>query len=412
MSLSAIDPDRIRRRLDDLWAIGHTDGGGVTRLAYSHEENAAFDYLRSELPDAYDVRTDSLGNLFATRDPDAPESLYLGSHLDSVYNGGRLDGPLGVVTALEAMEAVHASDETPPRPPTLAVFRAEESARFGHHTIGSRGALGRLTVDEFSATDEEGVPLWLAMQQAGIHPENLAAPTIDLDAVAGFLELHIEQGRVLDEADESIGVVTGIRAPVRYRVTVTGEDDHSGATPMGLRHDALAAAAEAILAVERIGTDAAESGDVVATVGDVMAVEGAINKVCGEVTFPIDLRSNDEAYRDEVESRLLEALADIADRREVEIDPEPIDRSEPVDLDERVVDALADAAAATGVAYRRLPSGGGHDAMNFQLSGVPTGMVFVPSVDGISHSPAEETDPAAIETGTEVLARAILGDEF
>lgn len=408
IALSAIDPERIERRLDDIWAIGHTDAGGVTRLAYSDKENEAFEYLRSELPDAYVVREDSLGNLFATREPDADESLYLGSHLDSVYNGGRLDGPLGVLTALEAIEAVSASDETPPRPPTLVVFRAEESARFGHHTIGSRGALGRLTVDEFSATDEEGVPLWLAMQRAGFHPESLAEPTIDLDSIAGFLELHIEQGRVLDEADESIGIVTSIRAPVRYRVRVTGEYDHSGATPMELRRDALVAAAEAIVAIERIGSEAAESGDLVATVGDITAEEGAINKVCGEATFPIDLRSNDEAYRDEVESRILEDLEAIAERRGVDMDPELIDRSEPVELDQRFVDTLADAAAGTDAAYRRIPSGGGHDAMNFQLAGVSTGMVFVPSVDGISHSPAEETDPKAIEAGARVLARAVL----
>ena len=402
-----VDLDRILRRLDDLWAIGSTDRGGVTRLAYSEAENEAFEYLRSELSDAYSVREDAIGNLFASRRPDADRSVHLGSHLDSVYNGGRLDGTLGVVAALEAIEAVNASDRSPAYPPTLAVFRGEESARFGQHTIGSRGALGMLTVEAFSATDENDVPLWLAMQRAGFRPRNLSEPTIDLDRVTAFLELHIEQGRVLDEASDRVGVVTSIRAPVRYRATVRGADDHSGATPMALRQDALAAAGEMIARIETIATEAAADGDLVATVGDVTAVEGAINKVCGEVSFPIDVRSTDLAYRERIEDEIVSALESIAARRGLDLDLERIDRSEPVDLDETVIETLDAAAGSVGTASRRLPSGGGHDAMNFQLAGVPTGMLFVPSVDGISHNPREETPETAIRDATATLAEAL-----
>ena len=402
-----VDLDRIRRRLDDLWAIGSTDRGGVTRLAYSEAENEAFGYLRSELPDAYSAREDAIGNLYATRRPDADRSVYLGSHLDSVYNGGRLDGTLGVVTALEAIEAVHASDRSPAHPPTLTVFRGEESARFGQHTIGSRGALGMLTVEAFSATDGNDVPLWLAMQRAGFRPTNLSEPTLDLDRVAAFLELHIEQGRVLDEAGDRVGVVTSIRAPVRYRATVRGADDHSGATPMDLRQDALAAAGEMIARIETIATEAAADGDLVATVGDVTAVEGAINKVCGEVTFPIDVRSTDRAYRERIEDEIVSALETIVARRGLDLELERIDRSEPVTLDERLIETLDAAATTVGTASRRLPSGGGHDAMNFQLAGVPTGMLFVPSVDGISHNPRERTPEAAIRDATATLAEGL-----
>lgn len=403
-----IDLDRITRRLDDLWNIGRTDGDGITRLAYSDAENEAFAYLREELPADYTVREDSIGNLFASRQPDVDRSVYLGSHLDSVYNGGRLDGTLGVIAALEAIETVHASERTPTYPPTLTVFRGEESARFGQHTIGSRGALGMLTVEAFSATDENDVPLWLAMQRAGFQPSNLSEPTIDLDRVRAFLELHIEQGRVLDAADDHVGVVTSIRAPVRYRATVTGADDHSGATPMGLRQDALAAAGEMIARIESIADDAAVDGDFVATVGDITAVEGAINKVCGEVTFPIDIRSNNEAYRDTIEEELLDALTTIADRRDIDLDLSLIDRSEPVELDASIIETLDAAATTTGTPFQQLPSGGGHDAMNFQLAGVPTGMLFVPSVDGISHNPREETPEVAIRDATATLANALV----
>lgn len=408
MLKEVIDFDRVQRRLNELEEIGRTDAEGVTRLAYTDEENEAFDYLRGELPDDYVVREDAIGNLFATREPDAGQSVYVGSHLDSVHNGGRLDGALGVVVALEAIESAYEIGN-PQIAPTMTVLRGEESARFGQHTIGSRGALGMLKVEDFSATDEDGVPLWLAMQQAGFGPENLANPTIDLDEVAGFLELHIEQGRVLDQSKtEKVGVVTSIRAPVRYEVTVKGDDDHSGATPMGLRRDALAGAGEMITTVETVGTEASTEGDIVATVGNITAHDGAINKVCGEVTFPIDLRSNDAAYRSEVERQLVDELQIIADQRPVELEMEVIDRSEPVELNEEAVDCLRSAAEESEVSYQQLPSGGGHDAMNFQLAGVKTGMVFVPSIDGISHNPDEATDPEAVTDAIEIMARALL----
>lgn len=401
-----VSRDRIERRLDELAAIGGNAGGGVTRLAYSNEENRAFEYLRGELPDGLSVEEDSIGNLFASADPDAPRSVFLGSHLDSVFNGGRLDGALGVVTALEAVEAVLEDEAAPAYPPTLTVFRAEESARFGQHTIGSRGALGLLTVDDFSATDQNDVPLWQGMQQAGFRPSNLSAPSIDTDRVVAFLEVHIEQGRVLEEEATRLGIVTSIRAPVRYRLTVTGEYDHSGATPMHLRHDALAAAGELLTRVEAVGRDAAQAGDAVATVGDVTAIDGAINTVCGEVTFPLDLRSNDAAFRDSVEERLRADLDAVADERDVALEWELLDRSDPVALDDRVVDFLAE-SAADQTSARRLPSGGGHDAMNFQRLGIPTGMVFTPSFGGVSHNPAEETDFDAVVDAAALLARAL-----
>jgi hydantoinase/carbamoylase family amidase len=408
MLCDEIDIDRIERRLDTIWSIGQTEKGGVTRLAYTEEESEAIAYIVSELDDDFNVHTDSVGNVFATTDPDADQSYYLGSHLDSVFNGGRLDGALGVVVALEAIEAVRAAGESPPLPPTLTIFRAEESTRFGQWAIGSRGALGMLTVEDFSAVDQSNIPLWQAMQQAGFQPSNLSEPTLDLDRVAGFLEVHIEQGRVLDENGDDIGIVSGIRAPVRYRITVTGDYDHSGATPMGMRRDAIAAAAEMVITVERLGTEAAEDGDIVATIGDLTAVEGAINKVCGEVSFPIDIRSNDREYRDTFEETMLDELKTIATHRDVELDAELVDQSDPVELDESMVEMLDDIAASISTNYRRLPSGGGHDAMNLQHANVSTGMVFVPSIEGISHNPREETKQVAVRDATEILARGLL----
>ena len=407
MMLDEIDLERIQRRLDALWEIGKTDDGGVTRLAYSDEETEAIEYVCEELDESFEIRTDHLGNVFATREPGSERSLFLGSHLDSVYNGGRLDGALGVVVALEAIETAYAEGE-PTAPPTLTIFRGEESSRFGQWAVGSRGALGQLTVEDLAATDQSNVPLWQAMQSQGLTPENFSEPTIDTDRIAGFLEAHIEQGRVLDEAGDRLGIVSSIRGPVRHRVTVEGDYDHSGATPMGLRRDAIAGAAEMVTEIETIAAEAAESGDLVATVGEFSPEGGAINKVCGEVTFSIDARSNDEPYRDEIETRLLEGIRSIADERGLDVEMSLVDRSPPVELDPGMRDRLTDVVAGLDTPSREMASGGGHDAMNVQHAGIPTGMVFVPSVDGISHSPKEETDPEAIREVTAAFARTIL----
>lgn len=407
MIRSEIKFDRIQRQLDALWDIGQTDRGGVTRLAYSDEETAAINYICDELGEEFDVRTDQVGNVFATRDPDTERSLYLGSHLDSVYNGGRLDGALGVVVALEAIRAAYEAGD-PPVSPTLAIFRAEESSRFGQWAVGSRGALGQLTVEDLSATDQSNVPLWQAMQTQGLTPKSFSEPTLDLGRVAGFLEVHIEQGRALDEGDEHLGIVSSIRGPVRHRVTIEGDYDHSGATPMLLRRDAIAGGAEMVTAVERIATDAAEGGDLVATVGEFEPAESAINKVCGEVEFSVDIRSNDEPYRDDVEAQILDRVEAIASERDLDTTTTLVDRSPPVDLDVAMNDLLTDVVSSLDVPYREIPSGGGHDAMNFQHAGIPTGMVFVPSVDGISHSPKEETPDEAIREAAAVFARTLL----
>jgi len=403
----SIDIDRIQRRLEELSEIGGTSEGGVTRPAYSQEENEAFEYVLNELDDEYTIREDSIGNVFATREPDAEKSIFTGSHLDSVFNGGYLDGALGVVTSLEAINAVYEADVDAKYPPTLAIFRAEESARFGHHTIGSRAALGRIETDTFAAVDQNGIPLWRAMQDVGFQPDNLSEPSIDLDRVAAFFETHIEQGRVLEENGNEVGVVSSIRAPVRYEFTVEGDYDHSGATPMGMRRDALVAAGKMIVTTEAVTTAGADNGDIVGTVGRVTTVDGSINQVCGRVEFPLDLRSNDTEFRDQTESTILEELESIADSQNVKLSSSVVDRSEPVQLDPDAVSCLDAAADEIDTEYQVLASGGGHDAMNFQLEGITTGMLFVPSIDGVSHNPAEETTEAGIEAATRTLAQAI-----
>lgn len=405
--VETVNIDRIQRRLDELNDIGKTSQGGITRLAYSEQENEAINYILNELNEEYTVEIDSTGNVFATREPNASQSVYTGSHLDTVFNGGPLDGALGVVVSLEAVDALYESGVDLPCPPTFVIFRAEESARFGYHTIGSRAALGMLEVNTFSSVDQNDIPLWQAMQDAGFQPQNLSEPSIDLEHVAGFIELHIEQGRVLEEEDTDVGIVSSIRAPTRYRVTVAGDYDHSGATPMGMRRDAIAAASEMVLAIEERAESAATEGDLVATVGDITPIDGAINMVCGEVKFVLDIRSDDREYRDNVELAILDDLSQITDTRDITVEWSLLDRSDPVQLSSTLISLLESSAEDLEVNYMMLPSGGGHDAMNFQLNDIPTGMLFVPSIDGVSHNPNEETTTKAIEDATQTLAHAL-----
>ena len=402
-----IDVDRIRRRIAELGEIERTEDGGVTCLAYSEAENEAFAYLREEIPDGYEIEEDPMGNVFATPEPDAERSLYMGSHLDTVRNGGRFDGRMGVVVALEAMQAIDEVDEEPTMPPTLAVFRAEETARFNVGLIGSRGALGLLEEKQLEATDEDGVSLREAMDGSGFRPPERGTATIDLDRVAGFVEPHIEQGPILEGESVPVGVVTEIRGILRDRVTVRGLPNHSGATPMERRRDAVAGAAEMIGAVETIGGEASREGDLVATVGYLETPDASANKVSGEATFPIDVRSVDTEYRGEIDERIRDRLRSIADRRGLDVEVEVMERIDPVVLDERLGDALAAAAETTGTGYVRMASGGGHDAMDFAKVGKPAGMVFTACDRGLSHNPNESVEPEAMEAGTKVLAGAL-----
>lgn len=409
--LEHISTERIYDRLDRLSEIGKTSDDGVSRLAYTQTENDAFEFVREELPPECSIETDPFGNLFATSFPNAEQSVYTGSHLDTVYNGGWLDGALGVVVSMEVVNAVVESSVEPPIPPKMAVFRAEESARFGHHTIGSRAVFGQLDSETLASADQNDIPLWQAMNQAGFHPESLSVPSVDGSDMSGFVEIHIEQGRVLEQHNNELGIVSSIRAPVRHKFTVTGDYDHSGATPMDMRWDALAAAAAIIVAVEQTVTKATADGDIVGTVGEITAVDGAVNQVCGEAEFSIDLRSTDQAYRDTVEEAILEEADRIAQHREVSLESTVIDRTAPVDLDSEMIARLRAAAETIETDFEVMPSGGGHDAMNFQKEGVPAGMVFVPSIDGVSHNPSEETTKRAVREATLALAQTLVGFE-
>jgi len=379
--------------------------GGITREVYTPEYAAGMEFVSELMREAgLEVRVDAAGNLFGRwegSDSAAPVVL-TGSHFDTTLNAGAYDGVVGVLGAIEAVRLLRQGGVRPRRSIEVIGFAGEEP-RFVAGCIGSRAMTGELTramLDEL--VDRDGVTVAQALRAAGLDPDRIGEARIDPVAVHAFVELHVEQGGVLEAGGEKIGVVTWIAAPHEFRLRLRGVATHAGATPMRLRHDALAGAAEIVLAVEALAQDS-PSGTTVGTVGVIRALPGAINVVPGEVELEVDIRDSDGAAREAVVDGLLRAAEELCARRGLQLSVQTIARDEPAPCSELVIGAAETACAELGLSYRRMISGAYHDAMVLGAQ-VPIGMVFVPSAGGISHHPDEYTAPAEIDAGVDVLA--------
>lgn len=371
---------------------------GFSRLAFSDADWQVRSYLISEMARAgLTVREDAFGNVFArTRGNNALPAVLIGSHADSVPQGGNYDGIVGIVSAIAVAQQI-AKDKMP-RPVEVVLFMAEESSRFGVSNLGSKAMVGALPADAANLyTDSEGRTLGEVMAEKGLIAENVPYKK----RVRAFLELHIEQGRVLESEKCPLGIVTGIAAPHRYRLTIKGRADHSGATPMNLRCDALAGAAEMILRIEDLSKANAQK-NVIATVGQLDVHPNAMNVVAGEVTMSIDLRGTDEDNINRLCIAILENVDAIAQKRSLGVQLETLTEEEPALLDEGLITLGEYCASELGERTMRLASGAGHDAL-YMTRIAPTCMIFVPSKHGISHNPAEYTAMADIVRGTNLL---------
>jgi hydantoinase/carbamoylase family amidase len=399
---AAVQPERLLGRLAALAAIGGEPSGGVTRIAFSAEERAATGVVSGWLREAgLTVAFDDFGNLFASSDGNAPGAApsLCGSHLDTVPSGGRFDGALGVVAAIEAVAAMRAADALPARPLEVVVWRCEEPVRYAHGKVGSLLFSGQIARADLHPVQDPPLDLEAALRDDGERPRREVSR-----GVASCLELHIEQGRRLEDAGLQVGVVTAVAAPIRLRATVTGRADHSGATPMAGRRDALCAAAELVLAVEQAGR--AEAGaESVATAADVDVSPGAMNVVPGAATLLIDIRGIDAPSMERVRAAISAAADEIAARRAVGIAVDLLSHGTPTRFDPAVVDALAGTAGHIGLQALRMPSGAGHDTQCLAAMAA-CGMLFVPSVAGVSHAPDELTRDADVVAGARALAAA------
>jgi hydantoinase/carbamoylase family amidase len=382
---------------------------GVTREVFSPTYLAAVEYVRGLMQAAgLATRLDTFGNLFGRMEGAVPgaATVLVGSHIDTVPEGGRYDGVLGVLGAIEAIRMLCEDCGWQGRRPLEVICFAGEEPRFGKGCLGSRALTGTLEDEELERLkDRSGTSLAEAMRAAGLDPERLAEARLDPDGVRAFVELHIEQGRVLEGERMPIGVVSDIAAQHALRLILGGEAGHAGATPMRLRRDALAGAAEVIAAIERIAL-ASSSGATVATVGAIEALPGAVNVVSGEVELLIDVRDRDLAARTAVVEAVAGAIERIATRRGLTPELSTISYDVPVQCDRVVVDAARRACGELELEFLEMTSGAVHDAM-IMGEQVPTGMLFVPSRKGISHSPHEHTATEQIELGLAALARTL-----
>lgn len=401
-----VDGGRLWRRLSELAEIGKQGSGGVTRLSFTEEERAAKDLVASYMEEAgLSVREDAVGNLFGRRegsDPDAPAVL-VGSHVDSVYDGGNFDGPLGVLSGIEVAQTLEEEGVETAHPVEVVAFTDEEGARFSFGMIGSRALAGSLSPDELEYEDAKGISIAAAMRAYGLDPGRIEDAARPQNTLAAYVELHIEQGRVLENEGLSAGVVTGIAAPVWRRLVFTGETGHAGTTPMGMRHDALAAAAEVMAVIEN---EASGTGSSVGTVGQLGVEPGGINVIPGRVEISLDLRDIDEATRDRLEDKILTRAREICERRSVGFGAEVLQRMVPVSCSEQVRGAVRTACEGLGLRPYDLASGAAHDGMQL-VGSCPIGMIFVRSKDGISHNPKEWSSHDDCEAGCNVLYRTV-----
>lgn len=401
---SFVDGDRLWGRLERLARFGATPNGGVHRLALSPEEAAA----RSELVAwgreiGLEPFTDEAANLFLRlegREPALPP-LLVGSHIDTQPTGGKYDGAYGVVAAFEALQAIRDSGRRPRRSIELVAWMNEEGSRFAPGMMGSAVFTGRRTLEDVMAvTDRDGVSLATAAGEMLAADVDVARRPLGFP-VAGFLEAHIEQGPLLEEAGIPIGLVTGIQGKKTFRVEIVGEESHAGTTPRARRRDALVSAVAVIGALQDAVWDGADS--VRFTIGMLTLAPNAPSVVPGRVTFSIDLRHDD---RDTV-LRLGEAIPQVARAHagRCDVTVRELLYDEPLSFPEGIRRVIAEAASSLALPYRELPSPAGHDSR--YLHGVaPTGMIFIPCAKGISHNEAECIAPADATAGARLLAEA------
>ena len=390
--------ERVRERLAELALIGGESGGGVTRLAYSETEREAHRRFCEWASGAgASCEVDGAGNSVAVFRDGAPYFL-IGSHLDTVLHGGRYDGAAGVIAALEVAQAVGELH----RGVRAVAFAGEEGARFGRPTIGSSLAAGMLDERGLGKLrDVDGTTLLSAAAGVGLDPT--ATPSWLGDDVACYFELHIEQGRQLETGAARLGLVDAIAGSVRLHFEIVGRADHSGATPMRTRTDALAAASELVLAVEEAGR---RYRSTVATVGRLQVKPNNVTTIPGEVTLWVDLRDVDPDLQRRAARRVLDSSAEIADRRGVRMTPDVLSEQPPVVLSAWPRAILYEECRGRGLAYRVLSSGAGHDAAVVARR-APSAMVFIPCVEGISHSPREQASPEDIALASDVLSSTL-----
>jgi hydantoinase/carbamoylase family amidase len=401
--------ERYERLLNNINQYNSGDIG-ITRVAYTGVEQACTHaFMRMCKAEMMEIRMDPCGNIIARRDGKIKglPPVVIGSHLDTVYQGGKYDGIVGVTAALEVIKRLNDKKIETDHPIEIISFACEESSRFGVSTIGSKAMAGLINKEKYRfLTDREGISMEKAFSLCALDFNSIEQSSRTNEEFKAFFELHIEQGPVLVNNKKKIGIVTGIAAPARFLIRIFGKASHSGTTPMNMRSDALLGASEIALELEK-AAKLEQAHETVATVGVLDVFSGAMNVVPGEVEIKVDIRSTSIPSRQRVIGHLFKTISSIKDDRKLNIESKEISAEEPVLLSTDLMEHLKDICEEKQLSYQFMQSGAGHDAMNMTRLG-PVGLIFIPSVDGLSHHPDEFTEMDDILIGIDVLEEAVL----
>ena len=390
-----LDIDVIKRWFDYLYSIGADETGGVTRLGYTKNEDVMHGAIRNFAREmGLKYSSDEVGNTYVYEE-DYSEYYLIGSHLDSVISGGRYDGVVGVLAGLLILKWIKENNLNIPL--KVVAFRCEESSSFGIATVGSGLITKKLQIEKMKKVkNTEGVSLYEALKFRGYNPE-----CKKIERVLNYFELHIEQGRILEDEGLKIGIINSIAAATRYWLTIDGRQDHSGATPMGMRQDALCAAGEIIIELEKIAKRESVHSSV-GTVGYLGNYPNAFNVVPGRVKMGLDIRGVDKDSIDRIDDEIVKFIDEVCKKRDLNYELDNISKAIPVKLDENLKNKLSEVATKLGIEHKIMNSGAGHDAMKF-WDIAPTGMLFIPCRDGVSHNKAEEIDYEDIILGSKII---------
>jgi beta-ureidopropionase / N-carbamoyl-L-amino-acid hydrolase len=400
----SIDGARLTDRLDTLAAVGAITGTkGSSRLALTDDDRAGRDLVISWMRDlGLRVTVDGVGNVVAVMASPSGAPVMTGSHIDTVATGGRYDGNLGVLAGLEVIETILTSDVEVARPLAVAFFTGEEGARFPPDMMGSLVYVGGLDLEEaLEIESTDGATVAGELDRIGYRGTGPCPGPVP----HSYVELHIEQGPVLESVGRRIGVVTGVQGISWTEVTITGQSNHAGTTPMSMRRDPAVVAGAISVFVHDLASELGHPQ--VGTVGKIDLYPNLVNVVPASATVTVDLRNTDESVLKKAEARLLQKLDELAETHTVDISSRSLARFEPVVFDDGIVDLVTEITREHGHDPLAMPSGAGHDAQ--MLARVcPGGMIFVPSHDGISHNPAEHTDAADLVAGANVLLHTMI----
>jgi ureidoglycolate amidohydrolase len=403
-----INRDRLVADLEVLASFSDDTPPGISRLVFADADQRSRVWLKAQCSDAgLAVREDAVGNMFARWVGARPElaAIGTGSHIDAIPHSGKFDGTVGVLGGLEAIRALQQSGFQPQRSIELLLFTSEEPTRFGLGCLGSRMLSGGLNSDaDTRLKDAEGTTLAQLRAAAGFQG-SLDRVRLPDGYYAAFVELHIEQGPLLEKEGLPVGIVTSIAAPAALRISIEGEGGHAGGVLMPDRKDAFCAAAEIVLAVEERAR-ATGSIDTCGTVGKCQIYPGAVNSIPSRVEMDVDIRDTDEQRRNRVLREIEQACAQVAARRKLQVRVTPINADAPATCSPRVINALVEAAEENGLPYKKMVSRAYHDSL-FMARIAPVGMVFIPCRDGVSHRPDEYSAPQEIDAGTRVLASTL-----